>query len=420
MPRHWEFSYFFLLVYLFCRKKHIFESNYFTSLMLYIPESSYEDYLTYKIKKGDTLLSVAQDLGVEPYLLRSYHNRYVPSTKDLIEADFPHHLEYLILEPQKVVFSNEEKEQNRTKINTSGSFKLSLDNSHINNSYSVLYSIEKGQNVYHIKQEFNVRWRARNEDGYSFFEVDRIGHLYINDTQTSTMADEIAEKASAALYPLLVVVDQSGKWVYINNFNQIEERWIEAKKQIRKYYKGELVEKYISIYDRNLEDSDSLYISLSKDWFLNAFFNEIHVEYPASLSIQKEQEFPFMAKSDNLNFKVEQKVDEYLDIDNFLVIDINGQLNDQRTKTDLEKELGLPVKEYSEEKATGKYRAKYFLNPQKHMPEVIFISCDLALETSQKFSVTISNKDDQKEMSAEPEPQLFVEEVEPKKKWWQF
>ncbi|MNY72412.1 hypothetical protein D3C86_2109650 [compost metagenome] len=54
------------------------------------------------------------------------------------------------------------------------------------------------------------------------------------------------------------------------------------------------------------------------------------------------------------------------------------------------------------------------------MPEVIFISCDLAFETPQKFSVTISNKDDQKEMSAKPEPQLFVEEVEPKKKWWQF
>ncbi|UPZ17817.1 peptidoglycan-binding protein LysM [Flavobacterium humidisoli] len=388
--------------------------------MLYIPEPSYEDYLTYKIKKGDTLLSVAQDLGVEPYRLRSYHNQFVPSTKDLIEADFPPHLEYLILEPEKAALTDKEKEQNRTKINTKGSFKLSLDNSHINNSYAVLYSIEKGQNVYHIKQEFNVKWRAKNEDGYSFFEVNRIGDLYINDTRTSTMAHEIAEKASTALYPLLVVVDQTGKWVYINNFNRIEERWVETKKQIREYYKGEVVEKYISIYDRNLEDSDSLYISLSRDWFLNAFFNEIHIEYPTSLSIQKEQEFPFMAKSDNLNFKVEQKVDEYLDIDNFLVIDISGKLNDQRTKTDIEKELGLPVKEYSEEKVTGNYRAKYFLNPQNHIPEVVFISCDLALETPQKFSVTISNKDDQKEMSVKPKAQLFVEEIESKKKWWQF
>jgi hypothetical protein len=388
--------------------------------MLYIPEPSYEDYLTYKIKKGDTLLSVAQDLGVEPYLLRSYHNRFVPSLKDLIEADFPYHLEYLILEPPTTELSDEEKEQNRTKVSSNGSVKLSLDNLHIDNSYAVLYSIEKGQNVYHIKQEINVKWRAKNEDGYSFFEVDRIGNLYINDTQASTMADEIAEKASAALYPLLVVVDQTGKWVYINNFSQIEERWIETKKQIRKYYKGELVEKYLSIYDRNLEDSDSLYLSMSKDWFLNAFFNGIHHQYPASLSIQKEQDFPFMAKSDNLNFNVEQKVDEYLDIDNFLVVDINGKLDDQRTQTDFEKELGLSAKEYSEQKATGNYRAKYFLNPLNHIPEVVFISCDLALEIPQKFSITISNKDDQKEMSIKPEPQLFVEEVESKKKWWQF
>lgn len=150
--------------------------------MLYIPATSYNDYLTYRIKKGDTLLSVAQDLGIDPSVLRSYHNQFVPSTKDLIEADFPTHLEYVILEPKKVVLTDEEKEQNRIKINTSGSFKLSLDHSHINNSYAVLYAIENGQNVYHIKQEFNVRWRAKNEDGYSFFEVNRIGDLYINDT----------------------------------------------------------------------------------------------------------------------------------------------------------------------------------------------------------------------------------------------
>ncbi len=52
------------------------------------------------------------------------------------------------------------------------------------------------------------------------------------------MAKEIAEKASSALYPLLVVVDEKGEWVYIYNFNQIEERWHEAKKQIRKHYQS--------------------------------------------------------------------------------------------------------------------------------------------------------------------------------------
>lgn len=83
-----------------------------------------------------------------------------------------------------------------------------------------------------------MRWKAKSENGFYFFEVTRIGNVYINDTAASTMAEEIAEKASSALYPLLVVVDEKGEWVYINNFNQIEERWHEAKKQIRKYYQS--------------------------------------------------------------------------------------------------------------------------------------------------------------------------------------
>lgn len=389
--------------------------------MSYIPEPSYKDYLTHKIKKDDTLRSVAQELGIDPYDLRTYHNKFCP-LKDLIEAEFPYQLEYLILAPEKIELSDEEKEKSRKKvIFNDAPFNLSLDYTQINNSYGVIYTIENGKELHTVKQEINVSWKAKSENGFYFFEVARIGNVYINDTAASTMAEEIAEKASSALYPLLVVVDEKGEWVYINNFNEIEERWHEAKKQIRKYYQGQQVEKYISIYDRNLEDDDTLYLSLSKDWFLKAFFNGIHTQYPSSsLSIQKEIGFPFIAKTENINYLVDQKLDDRLDIDNFIVIDINGKLNDERTKTDFENDLSLPIKEYSDQKAIGSYRAKYFLNPQNYAPESIFISCSLELDTLQKYSVSISNLNDQKEFSATPKQELFIEETKPQKKWWQF
>lgn len=388
--------------------------------MSYIPEPSYTDYLTYTIKKGDTLTSVAKKLGIDSYVLRAYHNKFCP-LQDLIEADFPSWLEYLILPPPEIELSDEEKEKNRKKIVFHDApFKMSLNNAQVSNSYGVLYTIENGSETHTIKQEMSVEWKAKNENGYYFFEVTRIGKVYINDTAASTMAEEIAEKASAALYPLLVVVDQNGKWIYINNFNQIKERWQETKKQILKYYKGDHVEKYLSFYDRNSEDSDSLYISLSKDWFLNAFFNGIHTQYPPSLSIQKEIDFPLIAKTENIKYLVDQKLDDRLDVDNFLVMDINGKLCDDRTKTDFENELQIPVKEYSEQKAVGSYRAKYFLNPEDYIPESIFISCNLELDVPQKYSVSISNLNDRKEISATPKQELFIEETQPQKKWWQF
>jgi hypothetical protein len=388
--------------------------------MPYIPELSYKDYQTYTIKKGDTLLSVAYKLGIDTYTLRAYHNKFCPLT-DLIEADFPNQLEYLILAPEKTEISEDEREKNRKKtVFNDGQHKISLNGAQVNNTYGVVYTIENGNETHEIKQQLNVRWKAKNENGYYFFEVTRIGKVYINDTAADTMAEDIAEKASAALYPLLVVVDENGKWVYINNFHQIEERWHEVKKQIQKYYKGDHVEKYLSLYDRNLEDSDTLYLSLSKDWFLNAFFNGIHTQYPPSLSIQKEIDFPLIAKTENIKYLVDQKLDDRLDVDNFLVVNINGKLHDERTKTDFENELNLPVKEYSEQQAVGSYRAKYFLNPQDYIPESIFISCNLELDVPQKYSVSIANLNERKEISATPKQELFVGENKKKKKWWQL
>lgn len=388
--------------------------------MPYIPEPSYKDYLTYKVKKDDTLFSVAQELGIDPYILRTYHNRFCPLT-DLIEADFPSRLEYLILPPPEIELSDNEREKQRKKtVFNDGQHKISLNDAQVNNTYGVVYTIVNGEETHEIKQQINVSWKAKNENDFYFFEVTRIGNIYINDTAADTMAEDIAEKASAALYPLLVVVDENGKWVYINNFNQIEERWHEAKKQIQKYYKGDHVEKYLSIYDKNLEDSDTLYLSLSKDWFLNAFFNGLHTQYPPSLSIQKEIDFPLIAKTENIKYLVDQKLDDRLDVDNFLVININGKLSDERTKTDFENDLNLPVKEYSDQKAIGNYRAKYFLNPQNYVPESIFITCDLELDTPQKYSVSISNLNQNKEISATPKQELFVGETKKKQKWWQL
>jgi hypothetical protein len=188
---------------------------------------------------------------------------------------------------------------------------------------------------------------------------------------------------------------------------------------MQKYYKGDFVEKYFSVYDKNLEDSDTLYLSLSKDWFLNAFFNGIHIQYPSSLSVQKEVGFPFISKNENINYQVDQKLDDYLDVDNFLVIDINGKLNDERTKTDFENALNIPVKEYSSQKPIGNYTAKYFLNPNNYIPETLIVTCDLSLDVAQKYTVTISNLNDIKEQVVATRQEIFIDETKPQKKWWQ-
>lgn len=373
----------------------------------YVPEFSYKDYLTYEIKKGDTTAVVAKNLGITVSDLRSYHNRYCP-LEDLVHFDFPSHLKFLIIQPPKVELSDEQKEQQRKKVpfnDTPG--KLTLNYSQGEKTYGVLYTIENGKKVHTIKQQIKISWAAENS-GYHFYYITRDEVIYVNDTEVNTMAQEIAQKAAQALYPLLIVVDESGKWVYINNHDHIVERWGETKNQIRKYYKGEHVEKYFSIYDKNLADKDTLFLSMQKDWFLNALFNKIHVQYPPTKSIEKNIGFPYLAKTENIQYRVEQKIDDLLDVDNLIVIDINGKLDDSRTKTDFEKELNIPAKEYSEEKPTGNYRAKYYLNPNNYMPEAFIVTCDLALDIPQKYTISATHLHTAKELVIASRQPLFV------------
>jgi hypothetical protein len=384
--------------------------------MSYIKPFSYDDFLTYKIQEGDTPESVAEKLDIDLYALRSYHNRYCESVEDCIGPTFPRHLKFVIVKPPTVQLTDEEKEQQRKKVVfNDSSRKLSLDYSHGEKAYAVLYTIESGEEVHTIKQQIKISWRAKNA-GYHFYYVSRDKAVYVNDTLTNTMAEDIAQKASQALYPLLIVVDENGKWVGINNYNQIVERWNETKRQIKEYYKGDQTKKYFKIYNKNLADQDTLFFSLQKDWFLNALFNEIHVQYPPTESIQRNIGFPYLAKSENIQYKVEQKIDDLLDVDSLIVIDIEGRLNDKRTRTDFENELNHSVKEYSEEKPAGNYKAKYYLNPNSYMPEAFILSASLELDTPQKYTVTATHLHTAKEMVIGSRESIFAGIIKPQKK----
>lgn len=374
---------------------------------LYVPDFSYDNYLTYEIQEGDTPETVAEKLGIDVYNLRSNHNRYCP-LKDAIGPTFPRHLKCLIVKPPQVELTDEEKELHRKKVVfNDGACKLSLNYSQGENTYGVLYTIESGNQVSTLKHEIKVTWLAQNK-GYHFYRIIRDDAIFINDTIAHTMGETIAQQAAQVLYPLTIVVDQNGNWVDIHNFKEIEERWRKAKNQIRKYNKGIFVEKYFAIQDKNLENSDTLYLTINKDWFLNALFNGIHIQYPANLLVSKKIEFPFIPKSHPIQYQVEQKIDEFLDTDNLIVVDINGQLDDSRSKTDFENELKIPVEQYTEEKATGNYRAKYFLNPNTYMSEALMVSCDLALEAKQKYTITATNLHTAKDVVIASRESTFV------------
>jgi hypothetical protein len=375
--------------------------------MYYIEESnvpSYDNYRTYKIRKGDTLQSVANELGVDAQELRRYHNMRC-NIPDLIEADFKSYLELLILAPEKskVATVSEEKIPKKV-IFGSQPFTIPFYPVNINNSYNVKYSIDKGDTIKKIEFDVSVKWLRSDKNGICFFEIDRLSKVLIDEKVIETKVDALAEMTASILYPMQVVVDQNGNWIDIFNYQTIRERWEDEKIKVLDYYEGKHVLKYIDAVEYTLRDEESLMESLSDDWFLSVFFNGIHTCYGSDLVVEKDTHFSIIPKRAIVNTNVEQKIEEYLDEANLIVIKQKGEFTDE----------DLKEKFLRNNEVAGYYSAEYSLNPNHYSIEKITLECTLNLDSPKKVNIEIRNLNDKKEVVIASRQSIFIAEEKKK------
>jgi hypothetical protein len=329
----------------------------------------------------------------------------------VINAYFPSHLEFLLLKPIKLQANGKPEIAPLKKAILGNVFSLPFQSISGKSTFGVMCTVVNDDNVHTLKYEVSLNWLSMDKNGYSFYEIDRVSKIYIDDIEADTIVNELAEKTSGVLYPLVVIVDYEGEFVAVHNFQDIKERWEKIQPEILEAYPGEESEKYLALFAENLKSNATLNSALSYDWFIRAFFNGIHTGYTSKLSFESDVYFPFLAKNDDLKFRAEHKIDDYLDENNLINIDIKGVLEEDRTKTDFEYELDLPTHSSLDQKAAGSYRAKYFLNPNNYTIETLYIECAINLDTPQKFTVMVSNLNAKEHLILGSRESLFMEEV---------
>lgn len=374
-----------------------------------MPERDEDIHDKYFIKKGDTFKSVSEERGTDWQTLRIYHNTHCISDEDIINADFPRHLEFLLLKPVKLQTNGKPEIAPLTKAVLSKGFSVPFQP--LSGKFGIICTVVNGANEHTLKYEVSVTWISTDKNSFSFYKIDRLSKIYIDDIEADTIANELAEKTSSVLYPLIVVVDHEGEFVDVHNFQEIKERWENKLPEILEVYSGEEVERYLALFGQNLKSKETLNLSLSYDWFIRAFFNGIHTEYTSKLSFKACMYFPFLAKNDDLKFRVEHKIDEYLDENNLINISIKGELEDDRTKADFEYDLDLPNNPVTDQNVEGSYRAKYFLNPNNYSIETLFVECTIALDVPQRFTVMATNLNAKEHLALGSRESLFMEEV---------
>ncbi|AWG26041.1 hypothetical protein [Flavobacterium kingsejongi] len=345
-------------------------------------------YRKYTIKNGDTLNGIAQLLGKSTLEIKNFHSMFC-ADDDHIVLDFPDHLKELFIYP-------EYRETDLTlipKVYFDGGDKLLFRPLNQKKEYGVQYTTTTGAESRIMKCEVAVTCKGRITAENYLFEVQRISRFFVDDEETSTIADELAEKVSGVLYPLEISVDETGQWTGVCNFGQIRQRWEGIKEAILDEYEGESVLQYLALSEQTLETESSVYHALTKDWFLNAYFGGIYIGYSHKFNCKKDVNFPLVPYCEAAKYRVTQKIEPYLDEYNLIAIRTSGDLEEERTIGDFENHLDFPyygLMDPTAKKATGQFAAKYFLNAASNAIESLAVVCTMDLTIPKKVEVIIS------------------------------
>ena len=345
-------------------------------------------YFKHKLKKDDTVNSISLELGITPFEVVGFHNANCKN-EDVIIHNIPIHLTEIFVYP----YIRELKKENYPAVVFNGLSTLQVKPDNKKNNYGVTYTISNGDNqIDTMSFQVSVICKKKDQTGLHY-EIERISNTFINNEETTSIADELAEKVAKVLYPLNIVVDETGKWTEITNFDDIEKRWNTLKSKIFEDYEGDWVQKYVELNEQTLASKSNIEMALKYDWFLNTLFGGIYVNYTYKFNFKNTISFPILANVKPLIYSVDQTIDPYLD--EFLQIDLEqkGVLAEERSKADLQNKLAFPqhsVEDKGVEKATGAFKAKYFLNTKSNVIESVYLECSVILDKLKKVEIVIS------------------------------
>ena len=348
-----------------------------------------QNYRLHKLKKGDTVDSVALELGITTLEVRGFHNIYC-HFNDTIGYDFPENLIDLLVYPHIREF----KKENYPTAQFVSGHTLGFKPNPKKVNYGVHFTIATGDSeINTIKYETSIEYVKQDEKGNFLYSIDRLTPIYIDNEQANLLLDELAEKTAKVLYPLGIIVNQEGKWIGIHNFKDIKNRWENVKSKIYDEYQNDWADEYIELTELSLEAESNLVRSLSNDWFLNSFFSGIYNNYTGYYKFENTLVFPMFAHIKALKYKVEQKIDKYLDDYNQVIIDQEGQVFDNRTKADLKDNMDFAQNTENNtdtDKVEGNFRAKYFLNPNNNNITSMYWECAVRLDTPKKIEIVVT------------------------------
>jgi len=271
------------------------------------------------------------------------------------------------------------------------SLLLKLAPSQFKKNYGYILTFKNGEQENSIKYEVAITYIKTIPDVARLFRIERISKVYVNDTEPDLLIDKLANEAASALYPMIVEVDFNGKFLALNNYQEIADRWKTARAKIKEYFTGDISEQYCVLMEKTIASADLLRWKIQQDFLISTFFAPIYKSYTSALKIEDDTTFPIAGSAMPVLFKVTQQVKEYLNELDAVELQHGGIAIDSRSAADIENEHSFAFEKSTNPDAGefhGEYTARYLLHAQSKA--IRSINAQWILDLSRKRTITIS------------------------------
>ena len=145
-------------------------------------------------------------------------------------------------------------------------------------AYFVKISIDESDdetNIVSFKVAINYTKEFRNS--YYLAEVT-ISDFLMNAELPQTMMQNFAIDCNRAIEKCIFQVNTSNEIVGLDNHNEILEKWYIVKQKLHEENEGELIDKYVLLFENMLVNKDLLLQKMQKNLFINQYFFPIFGE----------------------------------------------------------------------------------------------------------------------------------------------
>ena len=193
-----------------------------------------------------------------------------------------------------------EKEMEQEKIN------LIFSPQSLHGVYGINYYFQpEGGNPQRVQFEVSVVYCGQYMEDYSIYHIDK-SKFVINRNGSSEYLYDIAKRCAPAIYPVTVLIDSKGTPVYMR-IDDMEEKWIAARTEMDRYYKGEVAEQYLDNVENFLNNKTEWIRIITDDLFLSYLFSIFSQDEESSSFSNEIALIPFQTR---LMFDCIQNIDK--------------------------------------------------------------------------------------------------------------